>query len=108
MSGPKPPTCRIANWHDDNAARARRGLLAIWFDPETQWLATPTGKRGRRPMFTDAAIQKSLTVKALFGLQFPQTTGTVACLRDLAGLDGPVNGFKRRGGTRAPGQSRQG
>ena len=56
MSKPKPPTYRTTTWHDDNAALARRGSLAIWFDPETQWLAAPTGKRGRQPVFTDAAI----------------------------------------------------
>jgi len=31
--------------------------LAIRFDPEAQWLAAPTGKRGRQPVFSDAAIQ---------------------------------------------------
>ena len=60
MSRPKPPTYRTTNWHDYNAALARRGSLAIGFDPETQWLAAPTGKRGRQPVFTDAAIQACL------------------------------------------------
>lgn len=72
------------------AALARRGSLAIWFDPETQWLAAPTGKRGRQPVFTDTAIQTCLTLKALFGLPLRQTTGMVASLLDLAGLDWPV------------------
>jgi hypothetical protein len=63
MSRPKHPTYRTTNWHDYNAALARRGLLAIWFDPETQWQATATGKRGRQPDFTDAAIQVCLTLK---------------------------------------------
>ena len=67
MSRPKPPTYRTTNWHDYNAALVRRGSLAIWFDPESQWLGAPTGKRGRQPVFTDAAIQTCLTLKALFG-----------------------------------------
>jgi hypothetical protein len=87
------PTCRTTNWHDYNAALARRGSLAIWFDPETQWLAAPTGKRGRQPVFTDAAIQACLTLKALFGLPLRQTTGMVASLLELAGLDWPVPDF---------------
>jgi hypothetical protein len=59
-------------------AHARRGSLAIWFDSEMQWQAAPTGKRGRQPLFTDAAIQTCLTLKALFGLPLGQTTGMVA------------------------------
>lgn len=65
MSRPKPPTYRTTNWHDYNASLARRGSLAIWFAPETQWLAAPTGKRGRQPVFTDAAIQACLTLNEL-------------------------------------------
>jgi hypothetical protein len=40
----------------------------IWFDPETKWLAAPTGRPGRQPAFADGAIQACLTLKALFGL----------------------------------------
>jgi hypothetical protein len=90
MSRPKPPTYRTTNWHDDNAALARRGSLAIWFDPLTQWLAAPTGKRGRQPLFTDAALRTCLTLKALFGLALRQTAGLVVSLLELAGLDWPV------------------
>jgi hypothetical protein len=93
MSKPKPPTYRTTNWHDDNAALAKRGSLAIWIDPQTQRLAAPTGKRGRRPVFTDAAIQACLTLKALFGLPLRQATGMVASMLDLTGLDWPVPDF---------------
>lgn len=58
--------------------------------PETQWLAAPPGRRGRQPEFTDAAIQACRRLKALFGLPLRQTTGTVASLLDLVGLDWPV------------------
>ena len=53
----------------------------------------PTGKRGRRPVFTDAAIQAYLTLKAVFGLPLRQTTWMVASLLELAGLDWPVPDF---------------
>jgi Transposase DDE domain len=59
----------------------------------TRWLAAPTGKRGRPPIFIDAAIQACLTLKALFGLPLRQTTGLVASLLDLAGLDWPAPDF---------------
>ena len=93
MSRPKPPSYRTTNWHDYSAALARRGSLLIWFDPETQWLAAPTGKRWRQPIFTDAASQACLRLKAFFGLPLRQTTGMVASLLDLAGLDWPVPDF---------------
>ena len=84
------------------AALRQRGSLSIWFDPETQWLAAPTGKRGRQPVFCDAAVQTCLTLRALLGLvaigaplvratmATRQVTGMVASLLVLAGLDWPV------------------
>ena len=62
------------------AARLAAGLV----DPETEWLASPSGKRGRSATFTDAAIQACLTLKALLGLALRQTTGLVASLLELA------------------------
>ena len=83
MSKPIPPTYRTTNWRAYNAALKQRGSLQIWFDPETVWLAEPSGKRGRSATFTDAAIQACLTLKALFGLPLRQTTGLVASLLDM-------------------------
>ena len=68
-------------------------LAAIWDDPGTVWLAEPSARRGRPAPFTDAAIQVCLTLKALFGLPLRQTTGLVASLLELAGLDGAVPDF---------------
>lgn len=93
MSIPQPPTDRTTNWHDYKTAQARRGSLSNWFDPRTQWSAEPTGKRGRQPVVTDAAILVFLTLKAHFGLALRQTTGKVASVLDLAGLDWPVLEF---------------
>ena len=72
------------------AALRQRGSLSIWFDPETQWLAAPNGRRGRQPVFSAAAIQTCLTLRALFGLPLRQVSGMVASLLALAGLDWPV------------------
>jgi IS5 family transposase len=93
MSKPTPPIYRTTNWRSYNAALKQRGSLHIWFDPATVWLAEPSGKRGRSATFTDAAIQACLTLKALFGLPLRQTTGLVASLLELAGLDWPVPDF---------------
>ena len=71
---------------------ARLGSL-IWFDPEMEGLAAPSGRRGRPATFSDTAIQTCLMLKALFGLPLRQTTGLVASLLKLAKLDGPVPDF---------------
>ncbi len=44
------------------------------------WEAAPTGKRGRQPDYSDAAIQTCLTMKVLFGMALRQTTGFVESL----------------------------
>ena len=68
MSRPTPPAYKTRNWPDYNAALKRRGSLSIWFDPTMIWEAEPTGKRGRQPDYSDAAIQTCLTMKVLFGM----------------------------------------
>ena len=93
MSRPTPPTYKTRNWPAYNEALKRRGSLTIWFDPAMTWDAVPTGKRGRQPDYSDAAIQTCLTMKVLFGMALRQTTGFVESLLRLIGLDWavPVN-----------------
>ncbi len=74
-------------------ALKRRGSLTIWFDPAMTWEAAPTGKRGRQPVYTDAAVQTCLTMKVLFGMALRQTTGFVESLLRLVGLDWEVPDF---------------
>mgnify|MGYP002147167632 CR=1 FL=1 len=65
MSKPNTPTYKTLNWPAYNKALKRRGSLAIWFDPTMAWKAEPTGRRGRKPGYSDAAIQTCLTKKVL-------------------------------------------
>ena len=51
------------------------------------WEAAPTGKRGRQPDYSDAAIQTCLTLKVLFGMALRKTTGFVESLLRLNDLD---------------------
>jgi hypothetical protein len=60
------------------------------------WAAKPTGKRGRQPDYSDAAIQTCLTLKVLFGMALRQTTGFVESLLRLVGLDWEVPNFSTR------------
>ena len=57
------------------------------------WEAAPTGKRGRQPDYSDAAIQTCLTMKVLFGMALRQTTGFVESLLRLIDLDWSVPNF---------------
>lgn len=90
MSKPAPTRYRTLNWSSYNASLRERGSLTVWFDPGMAWHAAPSGRRGRQQTFSDAAIQACLTIKVLFGLPLRQTTGFVASLLRLAGLDWPV------------------
>lgn len=93
MSRPTPPVHKTRNWPSYNEALKRRGSLTIWFDPAMTWDAAPTGKRGRQPDYSDAAIQVCLTMKALFGMALRQTTGFVESLSRLIGLSWDVPDF---------------
>ena len=93
MSRPNTPTYKMLNWPEYNKALKRRGSLTIWFDPDMAWAAQPTCKRGRQPIYGDAAIQTCLTMKVLFGMALRQTTGFVESLLQLIGLDWEVPDF---------------
>ena len=93
MSKPTSPAYKTRNWPAYNEALKRRGSLTIWFDPVMTWEATPTGKRGRQPDCSDAAIQTCLTMKVLFGMALRQTTGFVQSLLHLIDLDWAVPNF---------------
>ena len=93
MSKPNTPSYKTLNWPDYNKALKRRGSLTIWFDPGMAWAAKPTGKRGRQPLYSDAAVQTCLTMKVLFGMALRQTTGFVESLLRLIGLDWDVPDF---------------
>ena len=93
MSRPNRPTYTTLNWPEYNRALKRRGSLTIWFDPDIAWAAKPTGKRGRQPVYSDAAVQTCLTMKVLFGMALRQTTGFVESLLRLIDLDWDVPDF---------------
>lgn len=57
------------------------------------WFAAGTGKRGRQPTYSDAAIQFCLSLKCLFGLPLRQSIGLVESLLKLSGLNWPVPDF---------------
>ena len=57
------------------------------------WEAAPTGRRGRQPDYSDAAIPTCLTMKVLLGMALRQPTGFVESLLHLIDLDRAVPNF---------------
>lgn len=51
------------------------------------WAVKPTDKRGRQPVYSDAAVQICLTMKVLFGMALRQTTGFVERRLRWSGLN---------------------
>ena len=86
MSKPTPARYRTTNWSSYTAWLRKRGSQLIWLDKEMTWLAPPDGSPGRPAVFSDAAIQFCLTIKALFKLPLRQTTGMVARPLKMADL----------------------
>ena len=84
---------RTTNWKSYNDALKQRGSLLIWLDKDMTWLAPKAGRNCRPLVFSDAAIQFCLMMKVLFGLPLRQTTGLVASILSMAGLDWPVPDF---------------
>ena len=94
MSKPTPKKrYRTTNWKQYNSSLKARGSLTIWLDKKMSWFAAASGKRGRSPKFSDAAIQFCLTLKNLFGLALRQSTGLVQSVLQLSGLAWPAPDF---------------
>ncbi len=72
--------CSLPTWLDQSVKRHRE--LTPWgigcrLTQSTQWLAAPSGQRGRSPTFSDTAIQFCLSIKCLFGQPLRQPLGMV-------------------------------
>lgn len=84
---------KTTNWAQYNASLKARGSLTIWLDKRITWFGAASGKRGRSPKFSDAAIQFCLTLKNLFGLALRQATGLIESVLRLSGLTWPTPDF---------------
>ncbi|PYF09244.1 DDE family transposase [Rhodobacter viridis] len=90
MSQPTRPRYRTTNWSSYTASLRKGGSLLIWLDKDMAREAPRGVKPGRPAVFSDAAIQFCLSIKVLFKLPLRRTTGMVASLLKLAGLDWAV------------------
>lgn len=93
MQKPAAKQYRTTNWKMYNTGLRSRGSLSIWLDKDIAWFAGGSGKRGRSPTYSDAAIQFCLSLKSLFGLPLRQSMGLVESLMKLSGLAWSINDF---------------
>ena len=80
---------RVRNWHEYEEGLRARGDVTIWFGEEAidNWISRPTGARGGQQLYSDLAIETSLTLRAVFGLPLRQSEGFVGSLLQMLGLD---------------------
>ncbi|WP_235925130.1 IS5 family transposase [Roseomonas harenae] len=85
---------RVRNWREYDRSLIARGDLTVWLSPDlARHAPAGSGKRGRLPVFSDAAIQCALTLKVLFQLPLRAAQGLVGSLIRLAGLGWSVPHF---------------
>jgi len=93
MSAPATPKYRTTNRKGCNTALEARGSLLIRLDRDICWHGSASGKRGRRPKYSEAALQFCLTIKRLFNPAPRQAMDMAQSVLMLAGLDWQVPGF---------------
>jgi IS5 family transposase len=85
----KKAVYRIRNWREYNQALVRRGSLTVWVDQASldAWNYQGPAQWGGQYVYSDAAIQCLLTLRAVFHLPLRATQGMAASVFDLMGLD---------------------
>lgn len=63
------------NWAQYDQALKQRGSITFWIseDVADAWNAEPTGKRGRRAIYSDLAIETALNLRIVFNQGLRQT-----------------------------------
>ena len=84
---------RLRNWPDYNKALVRRGSLTLWIDERAidKWLSQDRPARpGRRPTYTDLAVECCLLLREVYHLPLRATQGLVRSVLRLLSLNLPV------------------
>ncbi len=79
---------RVRNWREYEQGLRARGDVTVWFseDAIANWISKSTGARGGQRLYSDLAIESSLTLRTVFGLPLRQTEGFVGSLLRMLGL----------------------
>jgi len=85
----KKAVYRVRNWRQYNQALVRRGSLTVWVDEQAldAWAYQGPAQWGGQYIYSDAAIQCLLTLRAVFHLPLRATQGMARSLFELMGLD---------------------
>ncbi len=85
----KKAVYRIRNWREYNEALVRRGSLTVWVDQESldAWDYRGPAQWGGQYIYSDAAIQCLLTLRAAFHLPLRATQGMAGSIFEMMGLD---------------------
>src|SRR3954468_1972786 len=83
------PTYRIRNWSQYNDALVRRGSLTLWVDQAAldAWRYHGPAQQGAQFLFSDSAIERLLTLRAVYHLTLRATEGFARSLFGLMGVD---------------------
>ena len=86
------PAYRIRNWSQYNDALVSRGSLTLWVDQAAldAWRYHGPAQQGAQFLFSDAAIECLLTLRAVYHLTLRATEGFARSLFGLMGVDLPV------------------
>ena len=78
---------RVTNWRGYERGLRARGDVTVWFSQEAidNWLSRSTRRPGGPRLYSDLAIETSLTLRSVFGLPLRQTEGFVGSLLGLLG-----------------------
>ncbi len=70
---------RVRNWREYEQGLRARGDVTIWFSEEAtaNWISRSTGARGGPRLYSDLAIETSLTLRTVFALPLRQAEGFV-------------------------------
>lgn len=77
------------NWAQYDQALKQRGSITFWIseDVADAWNAEPTGKRGRRAIYSDLAIETALNLRIVFNQGLRQTEGLLESLFEMMHLE---------------------
>ena len=82
---------RVKNWPEYDKSLRNRGDVTVWFshDAVEAWTPQKNGKRDGQPVYSNIAIETSLSLRLVFRLPLRQTEGFIGSLLRLMSLDLP-------------------
>ena len=82
---------RVKNWPEYDKSLSDRGDIAIWFSQDAidAWTPQKNGKRGGQSVYSNIAIETSLSLRLVFQLPLRQTEGFLGSIFRLMSLDLP-------------------